>query len=159
MTNEYVKIKNEICNGRRDILFFPQELNMMSDEERFEIEELIIKCCINGVNSSYKYIPYIKKANPNKIVIADTFKKIPLESQLTIIYNLYIHNGKQEYLDFISKVAVQNVDAYYLLTDIYVYNKRKGMNTEYIYNKLKEIAELNSNNIEYVAMFKRKTGR
>lgn len=159
MTKEYVDIKKEIYGKRMDFTFFPAELNKMTDDERKEIDELLVKCCINGVKSSYKYIPYIKMIDPNVIIVSDNFKKLPLIEQLTIITNLYIYCGKQEYFDVVAHAAVSNSDAYSLLVDMYVCCKKKGMDISNIYNKLKEIAEINSNNAYYTVMFQRRDKR
>ena len=67
MSDAYIKIKNNLEKKRRDYLFPSSLLDELEDNERREIEEIIIKLCLLGDRSCFQYIDHLKVFNPEEI--------------------------------------------------------------------------------------------
>lgn len=122
-TKAYAEIRKEIYTSRRGISFYPHELDLLTDKERVEIEQLLLRGCTYGEKSYYPYIPYFRFEDPEFLVEREAFYRLPGEEQLALIKYVYLYSLNDKYLAYLQEKAYSNVDAFFCLRDILGYFK------------------------------------
>lgn len=122
-TKAYAEIRKEIYTSRRGISFYPHELDLLTDKERVEIEQLLLRGCTYGEKSYYPYIPYFRFEDPEFLVEREAFYRLPGEEQLALIKYVYLYSLNDKYLAYLQEKAYSNVDAFFCLLDILGYFK------------------------------------
>lgn len=138
MATAYEIIKNSFNKTKRDISFPPSLLSELSDEQRREVEGIIVDLCLHGDRVSYQYIGELKFYNPEEVFVPQSMEGITPYDQSTIYKILYDKFGKPEYFARILTNADTDINTYSMLSLIYCDSKEKDPN---LYSELKSRAD------------------
>ena len=147
MTSAYDTIKESFNKTKRDISFPPSLLDALTDVERKEVEETIVKLCLKGDRVSYQYIPELKFYNPEEVFVPENMKGLTKYDQSTIYRTLYDKDKNPDYFSRIVENSKTDINTYSMLSLMYCDSDEKS---EELYNTLKE---LSSNSDMHSAIF------
>lgn len=120
MNDIYTNMKNELVSKKTDLMFRPDELDKLTDEQRVEIENLIMEECKKGNHTSFKYVSHFKTINPIKELIKDNrISSMSSKNKSLLYYNLLLFNMNPRILDMLFNLSREDYNAYSLLVDLY----------------------------------------
>lgn len=142
MTEEYKKIINELNKPRRELDFSPNMLENLSEDERKDIEYRLLSLSIEGVQTSYQYIPYIKEYDPQTFFTDQNLSKLDKMNQAMINRELYKRNKDMQYIDKICELSKDSPSVYSMLIDMYINEQSQGNEANKILKPILEIKKL-----------------
>jgi len=119
MNETYDYLKMELTKQKKDLMFSPELLDQLNDDERREIENLILEECRKGNITSFSYIPYLKNKNYISEIPRKIIKKFPDLQKAQICRYLYDASKLYMYVDMLLEIAQSNPQVYSILIQIY----------------------------------------
>ena len=147
---DYDAILEELNKRKRDIQFSKTELDKLTDFERKDIEEKLVELIKNGVSTSYKYIPNLKKVNLRIVFPYNNLPNLPINDVLDINKYLYLTTHDSGYLNNIISYSLNDSNAFSLL--LYLYNEEELKNKNELLNIILSVIKFTKNK-EYFNMF------
>lgn len=141
-------IKRELSSKRPDLTFDPILLDSLDELSRKKAETSILISCSYGIESSYKYIPYIKYVNVEEILTPEKIQTLPISCQILVIKNLYLRTNNEQYLQSLSELAHQHPQAYKELLNLLAQSSNQ-IERQNLSSKINEIFQEKSNNPDY----------
>lgn len=138
MKNAYDKILESFTKTRRDTSFSPSLLDELTEEERKNVEQKIVKLCLMGDKVSYQYIDKLKYYNPIEIFTKESMKELNQYDKACIFKILYDKTMDNKYLDYIKEISKNDINAYSMLSIMYYIGEK---NDEEFYNELEDISK------------------
>ena len=108
--------------SRRDYSFPSSALDSLNDEQRKNIEALIVKSCLNGDTSCFDHIIKLKFYDPKKIFTIETMSNIELSSRLRLIDIMYEVTKDNKYVDYLVNLSYVDIRAFSMLTLMFMNN-------------------------------------
>ena len=153
MNDIYSRMKSELVSRRVDLTFKPEDLDKLTNEQREEIEKLIMDECKEGNSSSFKYLSKFKTINPirelnmvNKISMMSPVDKASLYS------NLLDYHIDLRILDMFYQVAKIDYNAYSLFLRFYK-KLGDGSRIQHEVYRMIEYIQRKSNDPRYSELF------
>lgn len=151
MPETYERINKDLHKLRRDVSFDTSLLNSLSDEERKNVEEKIVKLCLSGDKSCFKYIDHLKFYDPKEVFTDDNMIRLEPSKKSLILRKMYELTENDEYLNKMIDIASQDMETYTSLLIMYDDKILDAKRQDYLGRKLKEFAQGDD---EHKKMFK-----
>lgn len=115
MSIAYTIIEDSFKKKRRDLSFEIELLDQLSTEERQKIEEKIVKLCLNGDSSCFKYISSLKFFNPEDVFTEKSMTKFSSYKKATVLKIMYEKTKNNDYLNQLLALAKRDISVYTML--------------------------------------------
>lgn len=119
----YEELLKTFYASRRDYSFPSSALDSLNDEQRKNIEALIVKSCLNGDTSCFNHISKLKFYDPKKIFTVEAIGDIDLSARLRLIDEMYEMTKDNKYIDYLVNLSSYDIRAFSMLTLMYMNNR------------------------------------
>ena len=119
MSEAYEIIKKDFTQTKKDLLFQPELLTQLEDNEKREIESLIINEAKLGNISSFKYLPYLDYRLISEELTKEAINKFPNSVKAEICSYLYPITKLYTYVDTLTSIAYHDPEVFHTLIKMY----------------------------------------
>ena len=152
MSAHYQEIIDSMNQKQPDVLFPKEWLDTLTEKERKDIEQMIIKKCLLGVSAFLPYVSEIKTYPLESIFTPETMVLLDSYQKATIVKTIYQRMNQTIYLNYLLDLAKKDFSVYSMLS--FMYQERKSLS---LYKDLKRIMEA-SNDERYRSVFEKRIG-
>lgn len=115
---EYELVKKYLNDKRQDSTFSLNLLESLTFDERLASECEIALLCQKGNQQYFKYIPYFRIVNIEKVISPAVLELLSPEARMEALKNLFLKTGKNEYLSKLSTTALETPIAFNNLVNL-----------------------------------------
>ena len=149
MQNIEKYINEELFNKRLDVQFNPELLFQLNPEYRKKVEQYIIVSCSYGVESCFKYIPYLETVDVELFLTDEIINRFPINIKALSYYNLYLKTKKNKYLKSLVSLAEESSIAFKKLISLLKKLERNSDEYSYLNEEIKKISNKNWKDVDY----------